>query len=135
MKPKFIAQLIISLAGLAWFGYYLLSLWFNVSWRWELLVATIVGLPLVAILRRLIAIRDRRLLAAAKAGRGDRGFPLVWSFIFIVAIVLLVPLFNLLSEILFLAFASASLTGGFAFWFVLSWLKMMQERAGAGRAK
>ncbi len=126
MKTKYIIQMVISLAGLGWFAYYLLGIWWGVGYNPWLLIATAAGLPVGGILHWLIRLRDRQVAAAARAGK-DTTRPMVWTFVFIGLIVFLVPLFNMLSEVIFLSWASAALAGAFAWWFIVIWGKMMKE--------
>lgn len=128
MKTKFIVQMVISLAGLAWFAYYLLGIWRGIGYQPLLLIGTIAGLPVGGILYWLIKFRDRKVAAAAQAGR-DSTRPMIWTFVFIGLIVFLVPLFNMFSELMFLAWAAAALCGGFGWWFVMAWAKTMKKEA------
>lgn len=118
--------MVISLAGLGWFAYYLLGIWWGVGYHPLLLIGTAAGLPVGGILYWLIRLRDRKVVAAAQAGK-DTTWPMVWMFAFIGLIVFLVPLFNMLSEVLFLTWASSALCGAFAWWFIVTWGKMMRK--------
>lgn len=131
MKVKSIIQIILSLAGLAWFAYYLLALWWNAGYHPLLLIGTLTGLPIGALLYWAIKSRDRRLLAAGQ----NAGQPLVWMFVLIGTIVFLVPLFNMLSEAMFLAWATAALSGAFAWWFFIAWLGIAKGSDSARQSK
>ncbi len=126
MKTRQIIQLVISLAGLGWFAYYLLGIWWGVGYNPWLLIGTLAGLPVGGILYWLIRQRDRKVAAQAQAGK-DTSRPMVWTFVFIGFIVFLVPLFNMLSEVIFLTWASSALAGGFGWWFIVVWGKMMKK--------
>lgn len=125
MKVKFVLQIVISLAGLAGFTYYLLLLWSNFGYHSLLLIGTLTGLPVGALLYWAIKVRDRQLLAAAPGK--NTGRPMMWTFVFIGLIVCLVLLFNMLSEAMFLSWATAALSGSFAWWFLVSWLRLVRE--------
>ncbi len=118
--------MVISLAGLAWFAYYLLSMWWGIGYQPLLLIGTVAGLPIGAIICWFTDWRDRKVIAAAATGK-NAGRSLVWMFIFLGLIIFLVPLFNMLSELMFVAWASSALCGGFGWWFFVVWGQMMRK--------
>jgi hypothetical protein len=124
MKKKHIILMILALAGMCLFTYPLIQYWYAGADIFVIL-ATMIGVPMVGIgtwLRRLI---DQKKVAAIKSGRrSNYGWPLFETFSFFVGLFIITMVFTTLPVYFFLGFIYATLAGGFGWWFIQTWQVM-----------
>ena len=114
--------MIVALAGLCLFGYPLIRYWFAGADLF-IILATIVGVPMIGLGTWLRRFLDQKKVAAIKSGRRNAyGWPLFETFTFFVTIFFITLLFTTLPVYFFLGFIYATMAGGFGWWFFQTWL-------------
>ncbi|MFC1721612.1 hypothetical protein ACFL0Z_01720 [Patescibacteria group bacterium] len=126
MPTKHIILMILSLAGLGMFGFPLVRYWSG-GYDWLLLLATILGLPLIGILAWQWQKSYERAIAKVKAGQDKIGHPLLSVFIFFIIVFVAVMTFNSLPVAFFMSFLYATFVGGFGYWFFRIWLELKAD--------
>ncbi|GEM_PF-2204357 len=133
MKAKHIILLILPLLGLALFGFPLVRYWYS-GLDMYVVLATVIGLPMIGLFCWLRSKGRRRLIAAVKAGKSPSfSTNILEGFIFFIIIFIAVLVFNTFPVYFFLSFVYATMIGGFAWWFFRTWLllKAIDEKESA----